>query len=411
MFSLSFTLGLHSGKNCKKLFLNGTYDVLAGQQIPFPVDDTEILVQYHITYSSKPTIYTPVIWTKLEYTDSDFVVFPWNIYLVFLLFILCFALVGVAIIKVRTKKRRGISLLRWTKLFVKKFFTFTLAHLGQLWSESPMRLLQFVILLSVTSLLWIYGAGFSTKSLSIKYPSAFDTYKSLNSPNQTNLYIDRKLALFFQIVNFSKSSVENDMQQALLSNNHSNYFDCKTIFTMAKEGKLAYINNENEKESSFCQQFNLCMRMISMTKGMEVDEYKAYSLMRKYDPEASETKLQYPISKSIRGKPEESRFYSKMRLLTENGLIYGIYKLNQKYTLLVARDLARLLGRRKFSFTEFYCFVDFSPPDIQSVDEFRLTDMKKFLLLISFLLMIAFFSFALEILHLKKKIRKVTFRA
>ena len=319
-------------------------------------------------------------------------VFHWSIYLLNLLFILSFALVSVAIIKTRTRKRRKISFWRWTKLFIGKFYTCTMAYLGQMWWESPMRLLQLVSLFGLTFSLWIYGSGFSTNSVSIKYPTTFETYKSLLSSDSLFLIIGNSTLSYFKNRKFTNSSVETYMQQALMQNYFSFILRCPKNLQMAAKGKLAYIFEEERHGTILCQHFQSCKQIYG--KSFNISEDAKSYILRNFDPDAKEAKKQLLISKSTR---RAKKVLFLMRRITESNLNNLFIDIRKDYQLLV-----KTLPEKS------NCFVDSLQPHIENVINFPLTDMKYFLQVISFLLMLALISLVFEIFCTKRR-RSKTF--
>ena len=360
---------------------------------------SEKLVQDYIIGSEKLEILTPLHWTRLEYNDTDYLVFPWSVYLISLLFILSCALVAVALIKVRVKKRRKVPLFTWTKLFFNNFYTFFLAHLRQLWCESSMRFLQLIILLSVTFLLAAYDAGFSTKSVSIRYPPTFDTYKSLTSLNQTMIYTRPVQYKLIKDGKFRKTSVEFHLKKTLMKNPYKDINNCSLVMRMKREGKLVIILYRNHKLVT-CSQLSYCRALEEEITGL--DDNSSHFLIRRSDPDASEDMIQFPISRSILGKPGERRIHWKMRLLIENGLFQKIYSYQQKIEVQAFRAASAIDGMKAVTNAEINCAVDSINPEIQSIDDFRLFELKKLLLVIPFLITFMLFSLVLEALYYKR---------
>ena len=178
------------------------------------------------------------------------------------------------------------------------------------------------------------------------------------------------------------------MLEALNKNHCAKHLDCNETITMAREGKLIYISMKKEMEPFLCQYLHDCFRKY--TNSMKTNEDGKRYFVRRYDSDASEIKKQFIVSKSIRGVLGERTVYSKMRHLTENGLLRGLNQRTNKLAIGYSRLLARLYRRKPFSSTEYHCFADAPPTDIQTAGEFHLTEMKKFSLVISFLLIIAF---------------------
>ena len=154
-----------------------------------------------------------------------------------------------------------------------------------------------------------------------------------------------------------------------------------------------------EKETSICQNLHLCLKLVLRLVGL--NENGIQFLIRKLDPDASETMSQFSISKSLQGTHVQKKVNWKMRLLTENGLLEGARKYAKIFLIRLYRHTMDLINMKALTSAEFNCIIDTYDPGIRQLSEFHLIEMKKFILVISILLLCAFISLVLEILFSK----------
>ena len=257
------------------------------------------------------------------------------------------------------------------------FFTFSLAYMGIMRIESRMRMLQLVLLFSVTFLTTGYLASISTNEVSIDYPKVYDTYESLTSL-RTCLIMDPMSIKFFKGTKFRNTQVERHMQQSMSQYIYTSMMPCKMMLQEYEKKSLVFIVKNYGITARICFRVNLCINLTPTKNGLI--RGKVPQFIRKSDPEALEIMTQIPVSSSI-GNIENHAFHSTAVIIFEMGFYQG----SRRYESLIQyRDFHKIIALSKSNISakmDDGCVSDVLEPEIETFHQLHLIEMKKLLLL------------------------------
>ena len=214
--------------------------------------------------------------------------------------------------------------------------------------------------------MWFLQLVILIKSVSIAYPHTFNTYKSLTSLNNGSIATTKPVVRkAYQMRKFSNSSAEFFL--AMLKNSLKGNEVCDLSLKKGGKKKIVYLISNTKTVENVCQALHMCRTIYRNKFGY----YAKPLLIRKYDPDASDFNTQFMISKSLRGVPGKRTVYSKMRLLTENGLHEGLSLYLQTVLTRDYKDMSILLGLSQKAADQ--CIENSIPPEIVILYGFHLT--------------------------------------
>ena len=115
---------------------------------------------------------------KQVFVRPDLLIYSTSLYWVILAVIIFWSVLNIQATFMETPIRR-LNLVGLVKRILTNAFELTTGHIGVVNTESPSKVLQLALLLSVTLILFIYGACFSNENIQEKPPKIYHSYQSL----------------------------------------------------------------------------------------------------------------------------------------------------------------------------------------------------------------------------------------
>ena len=250
---------------------------------------------------------------KHKFVRPDLLIYSTSVYWIILAFIILWSVLNIQATLMETPIRR-LTLIGLTKRLLTNAFDLTTGHIGVVNTESPSKVLQLALLLSVTLILSIYGACFSNENIQVKSPKIYNSYQSLAEDPPDIIVTSQYIMDLVEGMDDTVKTTERYLKQ--VSDNFYSFsrLELEKIYeNEMKHLKIAGLSLLDQPKVHGLH-FIIKLRAKSLRP----------KLVLRQDADASRTLKQLIVSKSLLRKPGGKKIVKTLRKIQETGLVKGL---------------------------------------------------------------------------------------